>query len=95
MSIGILTGCILFGIGSFLLYRNYDFFAVRKSSKSEMHSISGYECKLTRTIPRAYNALYVEYESEVSGQFYARGDATHFLLLIKMIFVGWLYSRYG
>ncbi|KOX74554.1 Vascular endothelial growth factor receptor 2 [Melipona quadrifasciata] len=62
--IGILTSCILFGIASFLLYHNYNFFIVRKSSKSGMHTISGYKCKLARTILQAYNTLYIKYESE-------------------------------
>ncbi|XP_043524092.1 vascular endothelial growth factor receptor 3-like [Frieseomelitta varia] len=64
ISIGISTSCVLFGIASFLLYRNYNFFIIRKSSKPGMHTISGYKCKLTRTILRAYNALYIKYESE-------------------------------
>ncbi|XP_012173270.2 vascular endothelial growth factor receptor 3 isoform X2 [Bombus terrestris] len=62
--IGILTSCILFGIVSFLLYRNYNFFMVHNSNKSGICTISECKCKWTKAILQKFNILYIKYESE-------------------------------
>ncbi|XP_060829853.1 vascular endothelial growth factor receptor 3-like isoform X1 [Bombus pascuorum] len=62
--IGILTSCILFGIVSFLLYRNYNFFMVHNSNKSGTCTISECKCKWTKAILQKFNVLYIKYESE-------------------------------
>ncbi|XP_012236822.1 vascular endothelial growth factor receptor 3-like isoform X2 [Bombus impatiens] len=62
--IGILTSCILFGIVSFLLYRNYNFFMIHNSNKSGICTISECKCKWTKAILQKFNILYIKYESE-------------------------------
>ncbi|OAD57872.1 Insulin-like receptor [Eufriesea mexicana] len=64
--IGIIASLILFGILSFVLYHNYNFFVINQNNSSiKIHKIS--ECRShqwTESILQKHNILYIKHESK-------------------------------